>query len=80
MPINSELVTALNGGQRKWSNIEHLLADIWAVLVKLLGDPKKVPENIDHPARAEMTAKAKSDHKQGLKARYLKRKAARRNT
>lgn len=80
LPLRSQLVTALNGGRPKWTTIEHLLADIWAVLVKLLGNPDKVPENIDHPVRAEMAANEKSEHKRALKERYLKRKSARRRS
>ncbi len=75
LPVRSRLVTALNDGQPKWTTVEHLLADIWAVLVKLLGDPKKVPENIDHPVRAEMKARAIALAKEALKAMFLKRKS-----
>ncbi|SIH67457.1 Uncharacterised protein [Mycobacteroides abscessus subsp. abscessus] len=69
-------MTALNDGQPKWTMTEHLLADIWAVLVKLLGDPDKVPENLDHPVRAEMTARAIAMAKQALKAMFLNRKSS----
>lgn len=72
--MRSRLVTALNDGQPKWTTVEHLLADIWAVLVKLLGDPEKVPDNIDHPVRAEMKARAIALAKEALKAMFLKRK------
>lgn len=75
LPHNSALVIALNDGQPKWTNIEHLLADIWTVLVKLLGDPDKVADIDDHPTRAEMTAKALALAKEALKAMFLKRKS-----
>lgn len=78
LPAKSALVTALNGGQPVWSLTDHLLADLWALLVRLLGDPKKVPDDIDNPRRAEIVAKAKSQHKQSLKERYMNRKSARR--
>ncbi|MGH3725662.1 MAG: hypothetical protein ACRDUS_16255 [Mycobacterium sp.] len=74
LPLRSRLMTALNDGQPRWTTVEHLLADIWAVLVKLLGDPDRVPDNIDHPVRAEMTAKAIALAKEALKAMFLKRK------
>ncbi|MFV8049729.1 hypothetical protein [Mycobacterium sp. 48b] len=74
LPTTSRLATALNDGQPVWQLTDHLLADVWVALVKLLGDPEKVPETIDHPLRAEMRAKATAAHKQSLKQEYLRRK------
>ncbi len=74
LPRDSALVTALNDGQPMWGSTEHLLADLWALLVKVNSDPAKTPDNLDHPARQEMTAKAKAAQKQKLKAVFLARK------
>lgn len=74
LPRDSALVTELNDGQPVWSVAEHLLADLWALLVKANSDPKKTPENVDHPARAALTAKAKAAAKQRLKSKFLARK------
>lgn len=68
-------MTALNDGQPVWTVTDHLIADVWAAMVKLLGDPEKVPDNIDHPTRAAMVAKAVTAAKEALKAMFLKRKS-----
>ena len=57
-----------------WSSVEHLLADLWALLLKANSDPKKLADNVDHPVRAEMTAKATAAAKRQLKQRFLARK------
>jgi len=67
-------VTALNNGQQMWSSTENLLADLWALLVRANSDPKKTPENLDHPLRAEMRSKAVAESKKDLKAMFLARK------
>jgi hypothetical protein len=72
-------VTAINDGQPPWSRTDNLLADLWALLVKVHSDPDKTPEVIDHPARAEQTAKQTARAKAELKAIYLKRQADRRS-
>ena len=59
-----------------WSSTEHLLADVWALLLKVNSDPKKTPDKLDHPVRAAMTAKAVAASKQQLKQRFLERKNA----
>lgn len=76
LPHDAATVTALNDGQPAWSNVEHLLADLWALLLKANSDPKKTPDKIDHPLRAAMTAKANAAKKQQLKERFLARKSA----
>lgn len=68
------MVTALNDGQPVWASTEHLLADLWALLVKAHSDPAKVPDNLDHPIRAEMTAKTVAASKKKLKEMFLARK------
>ena len=76
LPHDSALVTAINDGQPVWASTEHLLADIWALLLKANSDPKKTPDKLDHPVRAEMTAKAVASSKKQLKQRFLARKTA----
>jgi len=74
LPRDSALVTARNGGQPMWSTIEHLLADIWALLVRAHAEKGSLPDDFDHPVRAEMTAQAKSAAKSALKSLFLQRK------
>lgn len=76
LPHDSALVTALNDGQPAWSSVEHLLADVWALLLKANSDPKKTPDKVDHPLRAAMTAKANAAKKAQLKELFLARKNA----
>lgn len=76
LPARSALVAALNDGQTGWTRTDHLLADLWALLVKVHGDPKKTPEDVDHPVRAEMAAKAVAAAKKTLKAAFKQRKNA----
>lgn len=65
----------MNGGQPPWSRLEHLIADCWVVLVKIMAPKSRVS---DHPQRAEMEAKARLDAKSArvaeLKATYRTRK------
>lgn len=72
---NSSLVRALNGNQVPWSMTEHLLADLWVVLVRIL-NPKS--RTTDHPTRADMEAKVRAEAKRArvveLRAEYEKRK------
>lgn len=75
LPPHSRTVAAVNDGQPGWTITDHLIADVWAAMVKLLGDPKKVPDNIDHPTRAAMVAKAAAAAKEALKVMFLKRKS-----
>ncbi len=67
----------MNGPGPGWTTLD-LLADLWAVTVRASSEKGSLPDDFDHPVRAEMAAKAKAEHKQALKERYLKRKAARR--
>lgn len=76
LPRDSALVTALNDGQPMWSSVEHLLADLWALLARVHSDPSKAPDNLDHPARAEMVAKAVAAAKLKLKQTFVARKRA----
>lgn len=70
------MVAELHNGDPVWSSTDHLLADLWALLVKVHGDPKKTPDNIDHPVRAAMTSKALAASKKKLKDLFLARKRA----
>lgn len=74
LPRDSALATALNDGQPVWGSTDHLLADLWALLVRVNSDPAKTPDNLDHPARQEMTNKAMAESKKKLKAVFLARK------
>ena len=74
LPRDSALITALNNGQLVWGGVEHLLADLWALLARVHSDPDKVSDSLDHPIRAEMAAKAKAAEKKKLKAEFLARK------
>jgi len=76
LPHDSALVTAINDGQPVWSSVEHLLADLWALLLRANSDPKKTSDKVDHPVRAAMTAKAVAATKQQLKQKFLARKNA----
>jgi hypothetical protein len=76
LPRESALVAEMNDGDPVWSSNEHLLADLWALLVKAHSDPAKTPDNLDHPARAAMTNKARISDKKKLKERFLARKSA----
>lgn len=76
LPHDSAVVTAINDGQPVWGSTEHLLADLWTLLLKANSDPKKTPDKLDHPVRAAMTAKAVAAAKQQLKQRFLARKNA----
>ena len=68
----------MNDGDPVWSSTEHLLADLWALLVKAHSDPSKTRENVDHPARAAMSDKARMVNKLKLKELFLARKRAHR--
>jgi hypothetical protein len=76
LPVDSALVSAINDGGQPWTRVENLLADLWALLVKVHGDPAKTPEDVDHPARAEMAAAALAAAKKVLKAAFTKRRDA----
>lgn len=75
MPADSTLVTALNDGPR-WSTTDNLIADLWALMVKVNSEKGSLPDDFDHPTRAEMTAKVKAAHKAVLKEEFLRRKSA----
>lgn len=77
LPPKSALVRALNGNRSQWSVAEHLLADLWVVLVRILNPKSRVK---DHPRRAEMEAKAHLEAKRArvveLSSVFEKRKRA----
>lgn len=73
LPAESAAVTAINGGDPAWGSTEHLLADLWALLVRVNSPAKAEP--VDHPVRASMSAKARAKSKAKLKATFLARKA-----
>lgn len=69
-------MAALNEGQPVWSSNEHLLADLWTLLVKANSDQKHIPDNFDHPIRAAMTAKNVAASKRKLKDVFLRKREA----
>lgn len=75
LSADSALSRALNDGQPPWKLRDHLLADIWVVLVKIFNRDSKVS---DHPRRAEMQAKANKAARLArvseLAAKFQKRK------
>lgn len=74
LPAESALVKALTG-QPRW-NPTDLLADLWALIVRANSPKDSLPDDFDHPTRAEMSNKAKAEHKAALKAKYRQRKSA----
>lgn len=80
LPADSALVRALCDGRPPWSTTDTLLADLWALTARANSEEGSLPDDFDHPLRAEMTAKAKLQRKRELKVFYLHRKAARRRS
>lgn len=77
LPAKSALVLALNGGRSPWSTTDHLIADLWILMLQIF---VKNPRHKDHPVRVEMQAKARHAAKLarvvGLRAVFEKRKRA----
>jgi hypothetical protein len=78
LPHDAALTRALNDGQPGWSPTDHLLADLWVLVMKVavaLGILRGVD---DHPVRAKMQEKARLAEKLArvaeLKATFAKRK------
>lgn len=80
LPMTSRLVTAMNDGNPKWTHVEHLLADLWALTVSVNVPRHSLPNGFDHPRRAEESARTKTEHLRMLKAVYMKRRASRSRT
>jgi hypothetical protein len=72
--VHSALVTALNDGRPRWTDVENLLADLWALLARVNSEKGSLPDDFDHPVRAEMAAKARATAKKALKAMFRTRK------
>ncbi|WP_245839933.1 hypothetical protein [Mycobacterium aquaticum] len=74
----SSLVRAINDGQPGWSPTDHLIADLWALLLRVNSNPNS--PHPDHPVRAAMEEKARAAAHAAriaeLKADYAKRKRA----
>jgi hypothetical protein len=82
LSAKSALARALNDGQPPWSNLEHLIADVWVVLVRILfALPRSRSRTEDHPRRVELEAKSRRAAKLAriadLRATYEKRKRTR---
>jgi hypothetical protein len=76
LPRESALVTEMNDGEPVWSSTEHLLADLWALLVKAHSEPGKTRETVDHPARTAISNKIRAAEKKKLKEEFVARKTA----
>ncbi len=61
-------------------NPTDLLADLWVVQVRANAPKGSLPDEYDHPVRAALVTKAKTEHKSGLKQRYMNRKSTRRKS
>ncbi|WP_292980975.1 hypothetical protein [Mycobacterium sp.] len=76
LPVESALVRALNDGRVPWGNLEHLVADHWALT--LMVNSGANARFRDHPTRAEIQQKAHAEAKQArvidLRAKFEKRK------
>lgn len=70
LPATSRTVTAINGGQPQWTPTDHLLADLWVLLVRANSEKGSLPEDYDHPVRAEMTARDRAERKRALKDEF----------
>jgi hypothetical protein len=64
----------MNDGQPVMTLTDHLIADLWVVMVQANSAKDSLPKGFDHPRRAAMTAKAKAAGMLALKARYQQRK------
>lgn len=51
------------------------MADLWAVFVRANSEKGSLPDDFDHPVRAEMTARVKAEHKRVLKDKFEQRKS-----
>lgn len=76
LPHDSALVRALNDGRPGWSNTDHLIADLWILILKAHTNGKA--KVADHPVRAAMQEKARTVAKMArlseLKSEYDRRK------
>ena len=66
---------ALTDRPARWS-VEHLLADLWVLMTRVNSEKGSLPDDFDHPVRAEMVAKVVAEHKRALKEEFQKRKNA----
>lgn len=64
----------MNDGQPVWTLTDHLLADLWVVIVQTNSPKNSLPKGFDHPWRAEQAAKDKAARVHALKAKYQQRK------
>lgn len=68
LPPESALSRALNDGQIPWGNLEHLIADHWA-LTREIHWGRKGHKPVDHPTRVAREAKARASAKRSRLAR-----------
>lgn len=78
LPHDSALVRALNEGRPGWSNTDHLIADLWILTLNAHSNGNSPVA--DHPVRAAMEEKARTEAKLArvaeLKAEFKRRKRA----
>ncbi|OAN26233.1 hypothetical protein [Mycolicibacterium iranicum] len=78
LPAESALVRALNGGRIPWGNVENLVADLWALILKVNSSANARVQ--DHPVRAELEAKSRAEAKRAkvidMRSKFEKRKQA----
>lgn len=75
LPADSRLVGAITNRPARWTT-KDLLADLWAVTVQANSEKGSLPDDFDHPVRAEMTAAAVAAHKAALKEEFERRQSA----
>lgn len=77
LPADSALARALNDNQTPWSTTDHLLADLWILILQVFTKSR----HTDHPVRIEQQAKARAAAQlakvAGLRSLYQQRKRRR---
>ncbi|WP_019204585.1 hypothetical protein [Tsukamurella sp. 1534] len=60
---DSSFVRAINNGKPGWTVGDHLIADLWQLLLQVHSDPNRPGPVPDHPIRAEMEARQRNAEK-----------------
>jgi hypothetical protein len=78
LPHDAALTRALNDGQPGWSTTDHLIADLWVLILKVAVALGILKGADDHPVRAKMQEKArlaeKLAHVAELRVKFAERK------
>ena len=72
LPPTSRLAIALHG--QPWSLTDHLLADLWAALIRANSEKGSLPDDFDQPRRVELRAKVKARRTAELRHDFQRRK------